>query len=136
MSKYSDFLKQRKENNLNFFFGEGNFVQSAKRFKITNHIIDNDNIVLVTSNVQYFPKKQSFVLWVANNKVVYLKDWQVKSVYNYELLGDTYIVKLNRKFFKAYDCFTNEELMIEKEYSFNDLKAIAKSQDNSDIWFK
>ena len=136
MSKYSEFLKQRKENNLNFFLGEGNYKETSKRFKIINHVIDNDNILLVTNNVQHFTNKQVYVLWIANNKVVYLKDWQVKPVYNYEHLGDTYIVKLNRNFFKAYNCFTNNDIFIEKEYSFDALVEIAKSQDSSDLWFK
>lgn len=136
MSKYSEFLKQRKENNLIFFLGERNYKETSKRFKIINHVIDNDNILLVTNNVQYFTNKEVYVLWVANNKVVYLKDWQVKPVYNYEHLGDTYIVKLNRNFFKSYNCFTNENILIEKEYSFDNLVEIAKSQDENEIWFK
>jgi hypothetical protein len=62
MSKYSEFLKQRKENNLIFFLGERNYKETSKRFKIINHVIDNDNILLVTNNVQYFTNKQVYVL--------------------------------------------------------------------------
>ena len=76
MSKYSEYLKARKENHIEFFFGKVNYV-SNKYFNF-NHIIDEDNIVVITNNIKFI--KGSLVLVVANNKVVYLKDWQVESV--------------------------------------------------------
>lgn len=136
MSQFSNYLKERKESSLNFFYGEGNYQRTNNRVRIINHIIDNDNILLVTNNVQYFPNKETYVLWVDNNKVVYLKDWQVKEVFNYEKLGDCFIVKINRKYFKAYNCFTTDKFLFEKEETFDDLYEVAKSQDENELWLK
>ena len=136
MSKYSNFLKQRKTNSLDFLIGEGNYKTTNNRFQIKNHVIDNDTILLITNNVQYFSNKDIYVLWIAEDKVVYLKSWQVKEVYNFEHLGDCYIVKLNRQYFKPYQCFKNDFLMIEKEYTFDVLLEVAKSQTGNGLWFK
>ena len=136
MSKYSEFLKQRKTNGLDFFLGEGNYKTTNNRFQIKNYVLDNDTILLITNNVQYFSNKEIYVLWIAEDKVVYLKSWQVKEVYNFEHLGDCYIVKLNRQYFKPYQCFKNDFLMIEKEYTFDDLLEVTKSQTGNCLWFK
>lgn len=120
----------------NNFFGENNLETSNKRFQIKNHVIDNDNILLITNNIQYFPNKECFVIWVGSNKIVYLKDWQVITVYNFEIIGDTYIVKLNRQFFKKYDCFKSDKFIFESEETFDSLLDIAKSQTGNGLWFK
>lgn len=134
--KYNDYLKTKEENKNTFFFGENNLETSNKRFQIKNNVIDNDNILLITNNIQYFLNKECFVLWVGNNKIVYLKDWQVMPVYNFEIVGDTYIVKLNRQFFKKYDCFKSDNFIFENEETFDSLLDVAKSQTGNGLWFK
>lgn len=51
------------------FFGENNLETSNKRFQIKNHVINNDNILLITNNIQYFQNKGCYVLWIGNEKL-------------------------------------------------------------------
>lgn len=134
--KLNELFEMRKENLLNSFFGKENFKTTNKRFKIINHLLNEDEIIICTSNVTYWTKKDQFVLWVNNDKIVYLKNFQVLPVFNYEEIGSCYLVKLNKKFFKSYNCFKNEELFFDKEDTFDSLKEVAKSQDASNLWFK
>lgn len=97
------------------FFGENNLETSNKRFQIKNHVINNDNILLITNNIQYFQNKGCYVLWIGNEKIVYLKEWQVMPVYNFETIGYAYIVKLNRNYFKSYNCFKSDRFFFEKK---------------------
>lgn len=41
MSKYSDYLKERKNNRYERFFGEGNFKQTNKRVKFKKVLNDD-----------------------------------------------------------------------------------------------
>lgn len=134
--KYNDYLKTKEENKNTFFFGENNLETSNKRFQIKNNVIDNDNILLITNNIQYFSNKECFVLWVGNDKIVYLKDWQVIPVYNFETIGYAYIVKLNRNYFKSYNCFKSDRFFFEKEETFDTLLDVAKQQTGNNLWFK
>lgn len=130
MSRYGDYIKSVKEKDAKWFFGDdaeigNNHGITWKRYK------DDDNIVLVTNNVSYWSKKGTYVMWVGNNKIVYLKDWQVRPVKNWELGAlNAYAVRLTRKYFKPYALsFSSDEFMFEKDESFDDLVEVAKSQD-------
>lgn len=130
MGSYGEYIKSCKENELNKFFGEIRKT-SNKYFKF-NRIIDNDNIIIVTNNVRFV--KGNPVLLVDNNKVVYLKDWNIKAVRNYynDIYG--YAVKLSRQYFKVYT-FRNDfdDVAFEKEESFDDLYNVAVAQQNVDM---
>lgn len=126
MSSYSDYLKERKLKDLKWFFGEDIKMISNKYFKFT-HIIDNDNIILITNNIKII--KGNCVLLIDNNKGVYLKDWQVRSVHNFYNGMSAYAVKLNREYFKPYTFkFNFEDMAFEEEQSFDCLLDIAKTQ--------
>ena len=136
MSNLKELIEKRKERVMNNFFGENNYELTNKRFMIKNHIINDDEFVICTNNISYWANKNQFVMWVANNKIVYIKDFQIIPVYNFERLGDCYLVKLNKKHFKSYSCFVNEHLVIDGEDTFDSLKEVAKNQNNSYLWFK
>ena len=102
---------------------------SNKYFIPEKQVIDNDNIILYTSDIGVV--KGNAVLIVDDNKAVYLKDWNLTGVRFRNGLDETYAVKLNRKYFKPYTFKTNidDDILPGKEYSFDDLKKIAKSQE-------
>lgn len=118
------------------FFGKDNYILSNNRFRLIKRVISDDEIIITTNNISYWKNKDQFVMWIHNNKIIYLRASQISPVYNYEALGGTYIVRLNRKYFKEYSCFTNEALMFYKEESFDDLKLVAKEQEEHSLWFK
>ena len=114
-----------KEKDLKFFFGDVKKL-SNKYFEY-NSIIDEDNIVLLTNNIKQI--KDSFVLIVNNNQAVYLKDWQIREVHNYDLGINTYAVKLNRKYFRPYTFrFEFDGFDFEKADTFDSLAEIAETQ--------
>ena len=126
MANLTEYYKARREKELNFFFGEGNWNQVTNTHYTFKHVIDEDTIIIATSNIKVI--KDSFVLLVANNKAVYLKNWQVASA---KIDGmEVSLVKLSRKFFKVYT-FSNDfdNCCFEREESFNDLKEIAEVQE-------
>lgn len=99
-----------------------------------DHIIDNDNIIIITNNITSVNTKygKSPVLMVGNNKAVYLKEWQIRPVMNFADRMYSFAVKLNRNFFKIYT-FKNDfdGMAFDKEFSFDDLKEIAETQNES-----
>lgn len=123
---YSEYMKSSKERDEKFFFGES--VRHVSNKYITfNHVIDDDTIIINTNNLKTI--KGNFVLIVDNDKGVYLKDWQVRPMHNYDLGLDLFCVKLSRKYFKPYTFkFSFDEFSFEKEMTFDDLKEIAASQ--------
>ncbi len=126
MSSYSEYIKSLKESRLTKFFGEVNH-RSNKYFTF-NHVINEDECIVITGNVTYV--KDNPVLVVDHNKAVYLKDWLVEPIRNYDNGIYAYAVKLNRNFFKKYTFKKDfEDFYIEKEYEFDDLMQIAKEQD-------
>jgi hypothetical protein len=130
MSKYSEFLKEMKENQVNKFFGEVKKT-SNKYFKF-NHILNKDEIIVVTRNVKFI--KDNFILVVGNNKAVYLKEWNIVRVHNYDLGLNAHAVKLNRKYFKIYT-FKNdfEDFHFENDDTFESLLEVAKEQNDTEI---
>ncbi len=110
-----------------YFFGK--IQKTSNKYFIFDRIIDEDNFILITSNVRYFWNKETFVLIVDNDKVVYLKDWQVIPVRNWREGVEGFAVKLNRKYFKVYKySFEFDDVYFEKEDTFDDLFEIAKEQ--------
>ncbi|MCK9333600.1 hypothetical protein [Trichlorobacter sp.] len=128
MSKYSEFINEVKNNQLEKFFGKIEWY-SNKYFRF-NRYIDEDNIIIITNDLIFNKFNSTTLLIVGSNQAVYLKDWQVFSVSNYDFNLNTYAVKLNRKYFKIYTFQKNfEDFIIEKTYSFDDLVSLAKNQD-------
>lgn len=132
MSSFSNYIKARKEKDKDFFFGEGNWRNLTNKYIAYKSVINDDEIIIRTSNVKYF--KGNPVLVVGSNDVVYLKDWQVKDAHAWEpdFKDDFYIVKLNRKYFKKYH-FQNPVLGFEgaEDRDFDNLLTIAKEQEES-----
>ena len=130
MSKYGEFLKSVKESQLTKFFGEVKHT-SNKYFKF-NHVISDDEIIIVTNNVKFV--KGNPVLVIDNNKVVYLKEWNVAEVRNYNKDLYAYAVKLNRKYWKEYT-FKNDfdDMCFEQADTFDSLKAVAGMQNDTEI---
>lgn len=130
MSKYSEYLKSLKAKHIEKFFGE--VKQKSNKYFTFNHYVDDDNVTIITNNIKYI--KGNPVLVVDNNKVVYLKDWLVEPVRNYNNGIYAYAAKINRKFFKVYT-FKNdfEDMAFEKETTFDELVEIAKEQDENNM---
>ena len=130
MSKYSEYIKSLKERQVERFFGE--VKQKSNKYFRFNHYVDEDNCIIITDNVRYI--KGCPVLVVDNNKVVYLKDWLVMPIRNYDNGIYAYAVKITRKFFKIYT-FKNEfeDVYFEKEDTFDDLLKVSKEQDEEDM---
>lgn len=125
MSKYSEYIKNMKDKDLEFFFGE--VTKKSNKYFTYNSIIDDDNIIIITNNIKDI--KGNFVMLVDNNKGVYLKDWQVRPVHNFYNGMSGYAVKLNRKYFKPYTFrFDFEDMAFEKEETFDTIKEIAATQ--------
>lgn len=81
MSKLGDYIKQQKEKDIQKFFGE--IKHTSNKYFTFNRIINDDEIIIVTSNIKII--KGTPVLVVGNNKAVYLKDWLIREVRNYNL---------------------------------------------------
>lgn len=131
MSKYSDYIKEAKDKDLKFFYGD-DLKHVSNKYITFKHYKDDDNIILVTNNIATV--KGNYVLVVDNNKAVYLKDWQVRAIYNYFENFNGYAVKLNKKYFKVYTFKSDfNQFLFLKENSWEDLVAIAKEQDEANI---
>ena len=128
--KYSEYMKQSKENNIKRFFGDVS--KKTNKYFTFNHVIDNDNIIIITGNVKIV--KGSYVLVIGSNKAVFLKPWQVKEVHNYYSGYSGYAVKLNRNYFKPYTFKTGfDDFAFDDEDTFDTLKADAESQNSEQI---
>lgn len=130
MSKYGEYLKDRKEKDLEFFFGETK--SRTNKYFTFNRIKNENEIVILTNNIKTV--KGSPVLIVGSNKAVFLKDWAVRKVHNYEHGINTYAVKLNRNYFKTYT-FTNAFEGYEDmgEDDFNSLYKVAEDQNKVNL---
>jgi hypothetical protein len=107
------------------FFGEVKKV--SNKYFTFDRIINEDEIIILTNNIKDI--KNSPALIVGNNKAVFLKDWLVKRVHNWEEGMDFFAVKLNRKFFKVYT-FQNpfEDYSFDQEDDFDSLYKVAQEQ--------
>lgn len=132
---YGDYMKELAKKDHDFFFGEGNYRKVTNQYYRFKRVLSNDDIILVTNNVRMV--KGSPVLVVDNNKAVYLKNWQIKPVSNWDEGIEGYAVKLSRRYFKPYT-FQNPlgEYSFDKEDTFDDLLQVAKEQEEEDLPFK
>lgn len=130
MSKYSNYLKSLKEKRIEKYFGEVKY--TSNKYFTFNQIIDEDNFILITNNVRLV--KNSPVLVIGNNKVVYLKDYQLENLMNWSRGIYTYAVKLNRNYFKIYT-FQNEfeGFMFDEDETFDSLLEVAKIQNEAGL---
>lgn len=131
MSNYGTYVKTRFESKKNFFFGEGNYKEESNKYLTFNHYVNDDEIVICTNNITWYVKNgaQQYLLIVGNNKAVYLKDWQLEAS-NLRNGLDTYLVKLNRKYFKTYTFKKDfENFYFENDQDFDYLVELAKEQD-------
>ena len=116
---------------MRFYFNGGYDYVSNKYFTF-KHVIDNDNIIITTSNIKFI--KGNPVMIVGNNKGLYLKNWQINVVFNSSVEGKIYTVKLNRKFFKPYQFnFTFDDMSFAKDDTFDELLKIAREQDEAQM---
>ena len=131
MTKYSEYIKSRKEKDLEFFFGSEVHHTSNKYFTF-NRIHDDDNITIITSDVTIIKGYPAMI--VGSNKAVFLKEWAVRNVHNYDEGINAYAVKLCRKYFKVYT-FKSQFEGYEgvEELTFDDLMNIAKDQNAENL---
>lgn len=116
--------------NLEKFFGAMHWV--SNQYFTFNHIVNDDEIIVITNNVKKI--KNSFALAVDNNKVVYLKEWNMVPVRNYDLDIYAIAVKLNRKYWKEYTLNSEfDDLCFEQADTFDSLKAVALEQNNTKV---
>lgn len=131
MSNYSNFIKSMNEKDEKWFFGDSVEHTSNKYFKF-NRIVDENNIIILTNNIKVL--KGNYVLLVDNNKGVYLKDWQVRKVHNFDYGVNTYAVKLNKNYFKPYTFnFNFDDMAFEKEDTFETLVEVANEQNAENV---
>ena len=125
-NSFKEYLNDRRAKDLAFFYGDEITHVSNKYFRF-NRVKDEDNVTILTNNIMYV--KGNPVLVVGPREVVYLKDWQVRAVRNYDLGIETYAVKLNRNYFRVYT-FRNdiESICVENEMNFDDFLNIAVEQ--------
>jgi len=133
MSDYSEAIKKAKDSNITRFFGEHKMV--SNQYFTFNRVQDEDNIILITNNLKEI--KGNPVLVIGNNQAVYLKDWNVVPVMNYDFGVDAYAVKLSRKYFKPYT-FKSEfsDFHFEQTDTFDSLLETARKQQKADMKIK
>lgn len=128
---YSEFLKERKQKDMDFFYGKGNTKKLSNKYFEFKRVLDDDNCIVVTNNIKTI--KGNPVMITGNNQAVYLKDWQCRPVHNYV---DAYAVKLNRRYYKPYTFRSNfEGYSFDKNNTFDDMMDTAKQQENVNMKF-
>lgn len=132
MSQFSEYIKERKQKVAESFFGKS-VVRHDDNIAWDGYI-DDETIIVLTKNVRYWKNKDQFVMLIGNNKYIYLRSCDVVEVKNWHLELNAYAVKLNRKYFKAYTINgTFDDVMFEKEDSFESLLEVAKTQETKEI---
>ena len=118
-------IREKNSKDIERFFGEHKM--TSNQYFTFNNVQDEDNIIIITNNVKSIKKNP--VLIVGNNEVVYLKDWNIVPVMNWEKGIDAWAVKLNRKYFKVYTFRTEfEDFYFEETETFDSLMEVAKEQ--------
>lgn len=133
MSNLSEYIKKSNEKDMQFFYGK-DYKQVSNKYFTFKRVVDNDNIIIITENVKII--KDSAVLIVDNDKVVYLKDWQARNVHNFDEGINAYAVKLNRNFFKTYTFKKPfEEYSFLEADTFDSLYKMAQEQEKENLKF-
>lgn len=131
---YSEFLKERKQKDMDFFYGKGNTKKLSNKYFEFKRVLDDDNCIVVTNNIKTI--KGNPVMITGNNQAVYLKDWQCRPVHNYYEGVDAYAVKLNRRYYKPYTFRSNfEGYSFDKNNTFDDMMDTAKQQEQVNMKF-
>lgn len=114
----------------NKFFGNYRDV-SNKYMILEKQVTDNDHFLIFTNNVESI--KGNPVLVVDNDKVVYLKDWNIAGANIRDKDGnvsETYAVKLDRNYFKTYTFKNNiGDYSFDQQDTFDSLLSVAKQQE-------
>lgn len=129
---FSQYLKEQDSKDKAYFFGgEDNYKMTTAKYFTFKHYQSDDKIMITTKNVRYWKNRDCYVMYVGNDKVIYLKEWQIRPVRQWndgnEVKGN--IVKLDRKYFKVYNAPQNDDFAFDEEESFDDLVKVAKKQD-------
>lgn len=133
MSNLNEAIKEHKDSQIERFFGEHKMI--SNKYFTFKHVQSDDEIILITNNLKSV--KNNVVLVIANNQAVYLKDWNIVPVSNFDESIEAYAVKLNRKYFKAYTFQRDfEDIAIEPPETFDSLLATAKEQDAENMKIK
>lgn len=132
---YSEYINMQKKKNLDFFFGKNNYKFHSNKYFTFKRILDEDTIIIMTNNIKIV--NGSYLLMVDKNKGIFLKDWQVKKVSNYDTKVNSYLVKLNKNYMKEYE-FNREfkNIHIFKRYVFDDFKELAEKQEKFNMRVK
>ena len=130
--KFGEYLKARAQREEDRFFGEGNVTKVSNKYFFCKRVLDEDNIIINTANTYYLKNKNALILIVGTCEAVYLQDWQLQAVAT-ENGYKSYLVKLNRKYFKTYTFQKqiDEDITIEKTYTFDDFVELAKAQEQA-----
>ena len=134
LKRYLDWQKQRRINSFERFFSGGIGEPDGKYYSF-NHYIDDDNAIIVTSNVTTRLSDGKPLLVVGNNDAVFLQDWQIEPITlrSEGMHFDGFAVKLNRKYYKPYTFKRRfEGFMFDKGdemLAFDDVIKTAKQQD-------
>lgn len=111
------------------FFGNVHKV-SNKYFIPEKQVIDDDNIILMTSNIKAVKGKT--VMVVGPNQAVYVNNIAGANIKNGNtLITNTYAVKVNRQKYKTYTFRNGFDDAPSKVESFDDLLKIAREQEKS-----
>lgn len=138
--RFVEWQKEKHKRELDRFFSGGIRKVSNQYYKFNNYI-DDDNVIVVTRNIKMI--KGNPVMLIGNNKAVYLKDWQLKSVSTWDKdygTQDGFAVKLNRNYYKPYtfrERFDGYYFNDDDELnSFDDVVKLAKEQQEHDTKWK
>ncbi|MGI6157665.1 MAG: hypothetical protein ACOYH4_04250 [Saccharofermentanales bacterium] len=105
----------------------GESYRASNKYFHDRHYIDDDTIVINTNNV--ITVKGNYVLVIDKNQAVYLKDWNVREVRNWDMGWQGHAVKLQRKYFKPYTFRKNfDDYAFDKPDTFEGLVRVAKEQ--------
>lgn len=130
----SDYYKERKQKDMDFFYGKGNTKKLSNKYFEFKRVLDDDNCIVVTNNIKTI--KGNPVMITGNNQAVYLKDWQYRPVHNYYDGIDAYAVKLNRKYYRPYTFrFNFDDYSFDKNNSFDDMMDTARQQEQVNMKF-
>lgn len=134
MSRKSEIIAHKRAKNMLYFYGRG--VEWTKTKQKWVHYQSDDFIIIATQNVKCF-KNGQWVLVVGNNKIVNLKDFQIRAIKNWAVKENAYAVRLTRQYFHVKTLsFTFTDTAFEKDQTWWDLVELAKVQDNEQLWWK
>ena len=131
---FSDHVKEQKRKDMEFFYGKDNVKMKSNKYFEFKRVLDDDNCIVVTNNIKTI--KGNPVMITGKNQAVYLKEWQLRPVHNFDNGINAHAVKINRKYFKPYTFkFDFEGFSFDKNQTFDDMMATAKKQETENMRF-